>query len=142
MAFSKLTQSFTAATAKTRCDNKRLMTLLVDTAARLCDAFTDRKKKKRKRNHRKYCHKPTHTANRFTMCTDIDHVHVAGNMTTDSQPPNSSLHHQHQHQHELAMAPHIQSSGAPEIQFNYKNITVSQLNTHYVQINVTSDNKF
>jgi len=29
-------------------------------------------------------------------------------------------------QHELAMAPHIQGSGAPEIQWKYNSITVSQ----------------
>ena len=38
-----------------------------------------------------------------------------------SQSINQSIN-----QHELAMAPHIQSSGAPEIQWKYNSITVSQ----------------
>jgi len=42
-------------------------------------------------------------------------------------------------QHELAMAPHIQSFVAPEIQCKYKNITVSQLNTHYRIVSYGND---
>ena len=44
-------------------------------------------------------------------------------------------------QHKLAMAPHIQSSGETEIQCKYKNITVSQLNTHYRIVSYGNDSE-
>jgi len=51
----------------------------------------------------------------------------------------STLSNQSINQHELAIASHIQSSEAPEIQYKYKNITVSQLNTHYRIVSYGND---
>ena len=63
----------------------------------------------------------------FPVCETYSHIVSSAQTYTEfSKYCNMVNSNQSINQHELAMAPHIQSSRAPEIQWKYNSITVSQ----------------